>query len=139
MRAYTVGAPIVMVVILNLIACLGFQIDSVIQKHDDVSASIQLGDPKEYVLALLEPIQASLHSSTRKRADQYTKDGVVVYIYYARSGRQPDDLTTDDEFTPYVFNIDILVAIGWAALGGPKTQGQATSDIYVQQSTTVIH
>jgi hypothetical protein len=57
-----------------------------------------------------------------------------------RSARQPDGLTTDDEFTPYIFNDGRLVGIGWQVLGGPKTQGQATSDTYIQNTnTTIVH
>ena len=49
-----------------------------------------------------------------------------------------DGLTTDDEFTPYIFNNGKLVGIGWQVLGGPKSQGQATSDIYIQNRNTTI-
>ena len=49
----------------------------------------------------------------------------MIEILYFRSGWQSDGITTDDEFTPYVFNDDVLVAIGWATLDGPKTQGQS--------------
>jgi len=51
-----------------------------------------------------------------------------------RSARQPDGLTTDDEFTPYIFNDERLVRIGWQVLGGPKALGQATSDTYIQHT-----
>ena len=61
-----------------------------------------------------------------------------------RTGRQPDGLTTDDEFTPYIFNNGKLVGIGWHLIGGPKTQGQA-ADTYkitnqnTNKSTTVVY
>ncbi|MCH2386777.1 MAG: hypothetical protein MK240_01115 [Opitutales bacterium] len=34
-----------------------------------------------------------------------------------------DHLTTDDEFTPYIFTDSVLTGIGWAVLGGPKSRG----------------
>jgi len=50
---------------------------------------------------------------------------VLVEIYFMRSGWQPDGLTTDDEFTPYIFHDGKLVGIGWSMIGGSKSQGQA--------------
>jgi len=52
------------------------------------------------------------------------KDGKKIEIYYFRSGRQPDGLITDDEFTPYVFTDEVLTGIGWQVLGGPNSIGQ---------------
>ena len=81
---------------------------------------INRGDYKEQVLAILEPTQRRLSNSDRKYPEKYFKYGVLVEIYYFRSGWQDDRLNTDDEYTPYVFNDGKLVAIGWEALGGPR-------------------
>jgi hypothetical protein len=70
------------------------------------------------------PTQEGLPATARKPPESYKQGENIVEIYYFRSGRQPDGLTTDDEFTPYVFTNGILTAIGWAALGGPKSHGQ---------------
>jgi hypothetical protein len=40
---------------------------------------------------------------------------------------------TDDEFTPYVFADNTLVAIGWTVLGGPITSGNAAAAAYNAQ------
>ena len=56
-----------------------------------------------------------------------------------RSSQQPDGLTTDDEFTPYIFTNGILTGIGWTVLGGPKTQGQVPQSPAHISHTTVIH
>ena len=53
-------------------------------------------------------------------------NGNLVEIYFFRSAWQSDGLTTDDEFTPYVFKDGKLVAIGWTSIGGIKSQGQAS-------------
>ncbi|MEA1884020.1 MAG: DUF3192 domain-containing protein [Thermotogota bacterium] len=94
---------------------------------------------KQQVLEILAPTQRRLTNTEIKHPDRYIKDGVNVEILYFRSGWQPDGLTTDDEFTPYLFNNGKLVAIGWVTLGGPKSQGRATSttNISIQNSTIV--
>ena len=112
-----------------LSACsTGFGIDRAITEYDEVEDRIQLGDPKEAVLAILEPTQVSVPRNSRKKSDRYLKDGVHVEILYMRTGHQRDGITTDDEFTPYVFHDGKLVGIGWHMLGGPKSHGQVKPD-----------
>ena len=113
------------------------QIDTAIRQHSEVMSQIQLGDSIEKVVGLLEPIQQKISPTNRKLPERFVKDGVEVYIYYARSGRIPDGLTTDDEFTPYIFHNGKLAAIGWTTLGGPKTHGQAPPQINVSVQQTV--
>ena len=43
-------------------------------------------------------------------------------------------MTTDDEFTPYIFEDGKLIAIGWHILGGPKTKGRIPDRINIQQT-----
>jgi len=116
-----------------------YYIDQSIAKYEDVEGQIQLGDSKEKVLEILEPTQKKLRSTWRKRLEKYIKEGVLVEIYYVRTGRQADGLTTDDEFTPYIFNDHKLVAIGWTAIGAPKSYGQTTptTNVNVQQHTII--
>jgi hypothetical protein len=134
----------VLAVVLGAIILSGCSPARYIQKsineYDKVESRVSLGDSKEEVLVLLEPTQRYLKDkSWRKKPDRYTKEGVLVEVYYFRSGLQSDGLTTDDEFTPYIFNDGKLVGIGWAMIGGPKTQGQTTptTTINVQQKTIV--
>jgi len=61
----------------------------------------------------------------------------LIEIYFMRSGRQPDGLRTDDEFTPYVFNDGKLVGVGWQVLGGAKSQGQTSPVTNVQQNVII--
>ncbi len=104
-------------------------IRTAIDRHNDVSGQVDLGDTKEKVLSIILPTQEGLKvfPHHQKPPEKYMKDGVRVEIYFVRSGNNVDSLTTDDEFTPYVFNDDILVGVGWAILGGPSTQGQTNS------------
>ena len=113
-------AILLIVPILMLTGC----IDEAIRRYDAVAHQVQLGESKEKVLSLLMPTQEPLARKHQKRPEQHIKDGAKVEIYYFRTGIHPDGLTTDDEFTPYVFQDGILTAIGWTTLGGPKTQGQ---------------
>lgn len=99
-------------------------IDRAITGFEVAATKVQLGDAKDKVLAILEPTQSALAASQRKRYEEYDKDKVRVEVYYFRSSQQPDGITTDDEFTPYIFHDGKLVAIGWTTLGGPKTQAQ---------------
>lgn len=130
----------VLAIAVFLSGCAGMQIDIAISKYESLSDKVELGDSKERVLAILQPTQDNLPKSARKNPEKYVKEGVKVEIYYMRSARQPDGLTTDDEFVPYLFNDGKLVGIGWQVLGGPKSQGQATSDTYINnQNTTIVH
>lgn len=133
--------PIIVLGVMTLSGCSPSRyINKSINEYEKVESRVSLGDSKERVLALLEPTQRYLKDkSWRKKPDRYTKKGVLVEVYYYRSGLQPDGLTTDDEFTPYIFNDGKLVGIGWAMIGGPKTQGQTTptTNINIQQRAIV--
>ena len=98
-----------------------------VDEYAAVAHRINLGDSKEQVLAILEPTQSRLDSSDRKYPVLCTRQGISVEIYYFRSGWKDDFLNTDDEYTPYVFNDEKLVAIGWEALGGPRLRSKVFS------------
>ena len=89
--------------------------------YKEVKFSIKLGDRRKNVVPKLNQVAKILSSHLGKDAEQYMKNGVKIEIHYVRSGWVRDGLTTDDEFTPYIFNNGILVAIGWTTLGGPKS------------------
>ena len=125
--------------LLTVSAC-AYQIDSSIAKYNAVADRVQLGDSRNKVLSILNPTQKGMPQNSRKNPDKYIKNNVLVEIYYFRTGRQPDGLTTDDEFTPYLFNDGKLVAIGWEVLGGPKSVGQVIQPAPVTNTNvTVIH
>ena len=105
-------------------ACTASSIDRATAQYDAVEHQIDLGDAKDHVLSILEPTQESLPRNARKKPDRYLKDGVHVEIFYMRTNHQRDGITTDDEFTPYIFNDGKLVGIGWHLIGGIKSQAQ---------------
>lgn len=89
--------------------------------HETVRNQVQLGDSQERVLALLEPIERDIPPMYKRAPDEFLIGKDRVLVYYARSALHQDGLVTDDEFTPYVFRNGVLVAKGWAALGGPRS------------------
>lgn len=135
-RARHTGVPALLVVLTILVGCGTYldpssymtarRIDQSISAHYSAAAQIELGDSKDRVFSLLEPTQSELNARERKPPDRYQEGDSVVEIYYFRSGRQPDGLTTDDEFTPYVFVDGLLIATGLAALGGPSSRARST-------------
>jgi len=121
----------IILLILILLSCVGHQIDSSISQYEKESTNIELGDSKQKVLSILEPTQ-KYNPKWRKKSETYiSKDGSTIAIYYYRSNRNPDNLTTDDEFVPYVFKDNVLIGIGWTSIGGIKTQGQAIDVIII--------
>jgi len=112
------------------------QIDPCVKKYRNAAPQISLGDSKEKVYSILNPTQKGLSATAQKSPDTFVKEGKVIDIIYYRTGRTPDGMTTDDEFTPYVFEDDKLIAIGWHVLGGPKTKGRIPTRINIQQTQT---
>ena len=125
---------------ISLVGCASLQIDSAISQYRAVASKVKLGDSKEDALSALNPTQQGLSGSESKPPEAYIQDGKTIEIYYFRSGRQPDGLTTDDEFTPYTFTNGKLTGIGWSVLGGAKSHGQVIQPAPVtniEQKTTI--
>lgn len=116
---------LILLTLLVLVAgCAEVKISIAIDRYQKVAPQISLGDAKEDVLAILMPAGRGLSPRLKKMPDTYMNDGSLIEILYFRSGLQSDGLTTDDEFTPYIFVDGQLVAIGWGVLGGPRTRGR---------------
>lgn len=114
-------------------------INKTVKNYRIGSNQIVLGDSLEKVMSVFEPLQNRLAQQFLKPSEQYiTEDGKHIYIYYVRSGWTSDGLTTDDEFTPYMFENKKLISIGWQALGGEKSHGKVVPRTHIQQNTTVI-
>ena len=127
-------APALLVATLFFLGCVGMgnaRYQLTVDDYMVASPKIRLDMSKAEVLEIMQPSQSRLKNTDIKQPDLYRKDGVLVEILYFRSGWQADGITTDDEFTPYLFNDGSLVAIGWVTLGGPRTQGQAAPETHI--------
>ena len=110
-----------------LSGCAEIAMENSLGSYKQVESRISLGDSRYQVLGILNPIMQDLPSDWKKPADQYMIEGDNYYVHYQRTGWVSDGITTDDELTPYVFKNDKLVSIGWQALGGPKSTGNAAA------------
>lgn len=114
--------------VLSFLLCAGCgagpmqHIDDAIEDYNWLAPHIHIDDSKEKVLAILGPTQTRLAPEERMPSRSFQRDGKLVEILFFRTKRIPDDLTTDDEFTPYIFIDGKLHAIGWTALGVPITR-----------------
>ena len=113
-----------LILILTLAGCAS-PYQKTVNEYVLAAQKIDIGMDKQRVIEILSPSQKTLTNTGKKQPDRYVKDGINVDIIYFRSGWQPDGLTTDDEFTPYIFHNEKLVAIGWITLNGAKSQGQS--------------
>ena len=98
-----------------------------IEAYKSVADNIQLGSSKEEVLTVLLPYQERIPEKYVRTSDKYLLEGSRYEVHFIRSARFEDGVNTDDEYTPYVFKNDILIAVGWSYLGGPKTYGKSKS------------
>lgn len=114
--------------------CANIYLDT-IQQYSLVADQVELGASVAQVREILDPTQVGLTAKDLKRPERFKKDGKEVLILFYRSGWQDDGITTDDEFTPYIFEDGVLKAIGWTPLGGPKTQGQVKPEVNVESPT----
>ena len=95
--------------------------------YDQQKHTVRLGDSINTALPALKSMQSSLTPIWLRPAEQYLKGGSRFYIHFQRTGWIEDHVLTDDEFTPYVFANDKLVAIGWTVLGGARTSGSGAT------------
>ena len=108
-----------------LLGCVATQtITDAIESYELKAGQVSLGDTKEQVLNILIPTQLNLSSQFSKPPEKYIENDKIKEIFFFRSRSFADGIVTDDEFMPYIFEDNILVAIGWTAIGGPKTQAQ---------------
>ncbi len=94
------------------------RIDGVISDYHRLSPQIHIGDPKGKVDEILGPLQDRLNATERRSHQSYLRDGKLVEIIFARTQRVslPVGMTTNAEFTPFVFLDGKLQGIGWTAL-----------------------
>ena len=127
---------ILFISILFLNSCAEVAMENNFVGYKNIQNTIQLGDSKNQVLGALAPLMRDIPQDYKRPADQYMIDGNNIFIHYHRTGWVADGQTTDDEFTPYVFKNNILVSIGWKALGGIKTTGNTAAAAAIRNAQT---
>ena len=128
-------------IIFLLSACASNQsISTAILAFEAQAGNVQLGQSKAEVLAMLSPTQANMPSRFGKPFEAFLEDDKLKEVYFFRSRSFADGLVTDDEFIPYVFEDGVLIAIGWTAIGGPKTQAQQReSDVHIYRRHRIFY
>ena len=106
-------------------------VGTAISQYHAARPQVQLGMDKDDVLKILEPTQEGLTLRQTRGPEQYMEDGIHVEIHFFRSHANYDKILTDDEFTPYIFHDGKLAAIGWTAIGGPKTQAKPIPEQHI--------
>lgn len=102
-----------LIVILNILEATCTDIVDAIAWYKEEKKKISLGDSKTKVLQILLPTQEGLCEECVKKPTKFVKNGKSIEVHYFRSRWIPDDKTTNNEFTPYFFKDDKLVAVGW--------------------------
>jgi hypothetical protein len=103
------------------------RIDEAIARYRSEAAKVKVGDPKDKVLALLQPTQFELESNEIKGPQVFptqtaSGDDSLIEVHFFRSARHMDEAPDrngrplDDDFTPYIFTDDVLTGIGWTTL-----------------------
>lgn len=111
-----------------LVACAGPNLNqrfsTMRTKYQKIQPTLNVGDDKVITITKLNEVQKPFyqHIPGREIDSLQLKNGKPVDIYYMRIAWYPDDLQTDDEYTPYIFVDDKLAAVGWDILGGAKTK-----------------
>lgn len=90
-------------------------ISSEVAEYNESANKIQLGMRKSEVFSIL-PDQSNMPIGGLQPQLLRTEDGTLVEIYFYRNSLILDNRKTDDEFTPYLFANDTLIAIGWVAI-----------------------
>lgn len=132
---------LMVLMLVSLAGCASLQSKQqhAVENYAKVAAQISLGMDKQAVKQILDPSQSCLTPPQTKLPDQYMEGEILVEILYFRSGWQRDGIVTDDEFTPYIFNDGVLVAVGWVTLGGPKTQAQALPENTIYSHRAAVY
>ncbi len=114
--------PIAILLFLFSFGCAGLTILSPEEKQL-IAEPVRLGDGFESVRKKIEIKNRRWSREEIRSNESFIDGGDTVDILFLRDRRIRDGAITDDEFTPYVFRNKKLTAIGWTAIGGPKTTG----------------
>ena len=89
-------------------------------KYATVKNAVSLGMSKVQFDRIMQPVVDVTVDRAKRPDETYTENNSIMNIVFIRSGFVEGYGFTDDEYTPYVFRNDRLVAWGWRAIGGVK-------------------
>tara|TARA_R110002072_G_scaffold301408_1_gene481085 strand:+ start:1174 stop:1674 length:501 start_codon:yes stop_codon:yes gene_type:complete len=89
-------------------------------RYAEVKDQVDLGMTRYEFEQVMAPVNSGTLAHQKRTDETFTDNGRVFDIVYVRTGRIPDGIETDEEYTPYVFQDGVLVAFGWRAIGGMK-------------------
>ena len=113
-------------IIFCLAGCIAQnQVKETVAGYDEAASKIHMGDLKQDVLNILGPTQIDSEDKRREvKFDQLKNTDGDIEIYYFRSQPAANGLTTEDEYTPYIFKDGKLVGIGWGMIDQKNWQGR---------------
>ena len=83
-----------------------------VAKTRKAEREVRIGDQKQRVLSLLTPGQKLIWDEAKRPSKSIAIDGSQYEIIYFRTKFIPDDENLDEEFTPYIFKDEVLIAKG---------------------------
>jgi len=88
-----------------------------LNEYAKVQNQFVMGMSRNDFYTLAAPVIQNTTSDARRDSQFYVDEGRKFEIVYLRSGWISDGASTDDEYTPFIFVDDVLVAKGWKTLG----------------------
>jgi len=117
-----------LIILLLIVGCVPNPYNLTVESYQEQSPKINLGMTKYEVSQILSPTQELLPTPSIKERGMYMRDSIFTEIIYYRSKNYfSDGIDTDDEYTPYIFENSVLVAVGWETIVGYKSQAQTRS------------
>jgi hypothetical protein len=95
---------------------------SQLSQFREAMGEIHLGDSKDRVLSLLSALESAPPTNYRRNTMRRGREQYEISdVYYFRTSPVPYDCPIEDEFTPFIFQDEVLVSIGWRMLDGPHS------------------
>ena len=88
---------------------------------EDAVTNVYIGMSKTEFESVMREVNEKTKRRLKRRSEAYKRNGSLYEISYIRSGWVSDGASTDDEYTPYLFQDGTLIGYGWTAVGGKKT------------------
>ena len=119
---------------LMVVGCGNARHKAAPEAHAKAANDVYIGMSQYEFIQVMTPVTAKTQSQSMRSPKRYSKNGNQYEVRYMRSGWLSDGRSTDDEYTPYLFQNGTLIASGWDAVGGMKFTAQ---DVAAQNRAAV--